>query len=366
MHNIPILYYHSIAPAVHSTWIRNYLTLEVKYFEEHLRYFRRNGYEFLFIKDLLNTEKIKEKKKQVVISFDDGYLDNYVYVFPLLKKYDAKATIFVNPVFADNNPERRSSSEWGFLSWDEMRLMEESGLVDIQSHTLTHQKYPVSDRLERFHHPGNDILYTAADLCIERLPYYINDIEFEKIIPYGYPLFEEKSSAVARKVIINRNFIETVVEKLKYHNWSEKYTNESVFTKIEPVYKDFLMRNEVIIFKESEVEYRERVKYELEESKRIIEKKLNKIVEICCWPHGDSNEYSHKAALEAGYKATTSGNYNGVQGKDRIPERMGLSPMANSVFLTRLKINYKVKSYEGIQPYKAFNSIYDLIRYGTF
>lgn len=91
----------------------------------------------------------------VAVTFDDGYADGWVYAFPVLKKYRVKATIFVNT--ARVSPDlscrpldggcaairrrreiERDPQPADFLSWPEMREMEQSGLVRIESHTHHH------------------------------------------------------------------------------------------------------------------------------------------------------------------------------------------------------------------------------------
>lgn len=401
---VPIIYYHSIALKKNQDWFRNYLTFELKYFEEHLKYFKKRDYNFVFLKDVidgsLNTYfhpddkmggEIREKdsldpdrhrddnrasKKVVCLTFDDGYLDNFIYVYPLLKKYNAKATIFVNPVFADNRTLVRKTLEdywnnkvtledinhWGFLSWNEMRLMEQSGLVDIQSHTLTHTKYFVSDKLIGFHHPGADCLYYIGNKFPDRLPYYIEDKEFEKLIPYGYPIFEQKSSIVARKVLIRESFSKSVIQLLKDFDLNNPYNFEEIYDLIKAYYQESKRNNEIIESIETEEEYKKRVQFELKESKEMIEKELNKSVTVCCWPHGDNNEFAHKTAIEIGYKATTIGKMPVSAMDETRFERFGLSHSKNNMILSRLKMHYKMQSYFKEQPYYFIKKVYEFFR----
>ena len=69
--------------------------------------------------------------KPVLITFDDGYIDNYTNAFPILKKYNLRATIFIIPSFTSVYP--------GYMTWEQLKEMEASGIT-IESHTLTHPK----------------------------------------------------------------------------------------------------------------------------------------------------------------------------------------------------------------------------------
>lgn len=375
--NVPILYYHSITPQKYFKWFRNYLTLELSYFEEHLKYFKLNKYKSIFLNeyfDLQKTENIKDN--YLLLTFDDGYVDNYIYVYPLLKKYGFKGTIFVSPDLVDLKSDKRNTlidywaskvslkeiEKYGFLNWDEMREMEKSGVMDIQSHTLTHTKYFISDKLLGFHHPGVDCLYPIGNLFPERRPYYITDPEFEKLIPYGYPFFEEASSIIARKVSINRSFTELIIDKLKDHIWSKPYDFIILFNRIKQVYNDYKKDNLIIESNETEVHYKNRVRDELKNSKDILEKNLGKKIEYCCWPHGDNNEYSHKTALEIGYKMTSLGKMSIDYLDETRFDRFGLGVSKNNMFLTKLKMNYKMKSFNKNQPYYVVRKIYEFLR----
>lgn len=378
IHPIPVIYYHSIGP-VHKNWNRHFLTLEPDYFEDQLKFVSKH-FETLFLKDywLIRNGMKSGSDNQVVLTFDDGFLDNWTWAFPLLKKYGLKATIFVCPEFVDTKHGVRPNLEnaWkkevsvaeidqpGYLSWEEMRLMVSSGLVDIQSHTMSHTKYFVSDRIRNFHHPGNDCLYPVGNIFPEKKPYHILDPAFETLIPYGLPLFEERSSVVANRVWINEDFNQETVSLLKSYDFRD-YSFDRMLKLVQPVYDSYRASGKLITKTETEDDYLNRLDYEIAGSKRVIEEKLNKSVEFLCWPHGDNNELAHDLAIRAGYLATSSGSNRGHGNEpDRIPARIGPYKLANSRMLTLLKLRYKTGSALNRFPYRQINTCYNLFRYG--
>ena len=99
--DVPIFYYHSISDDLTHPW--SFLSLPTRVFEKQLRYLKDNGFKTLTVSELYSAKKSGIPDKTVVLTFDDGYLDNWVFAYPLLKKYGLKATIFVNPEFVDNS-----------------------------------------------------------------------------------------------------------------------------------------------------------------------------------------------------------------------------------------------------------------------
>lgn len=370
MISIPIIYYHSVG-LKNPYWNRSFLTLEYLKFEKQLKYISRH-YNVITLKDYYNiiTGNIPPIKNAIVLTLDDGYLDNWIWAFPLLKKYNLPATIFVSPEFVDTNNEIRPNLDdymcgnvsfdelkrWGFLSWNEMREMEKSGIIDIQSHTMTHTKYFVSDKIVDFHYPGADSLYEIGNQNIQKKPYYIEDSLFEKLIPYGYPIFESKSSVIARKAVINPEFISNVLSLLSNYNFNN-YNKDDCFKLIEQTYNDFRKRDLIIDSIETDDDYYKRLKYEIIESKRLIEVNLNKKIEFLCWPHGDNNIEAHNMAIEAGYLMTTIGKANKgtINFKERISERIGIN---NSNYYFFLKSKFKIKALAGIFPYASILNSY--------
>jgi Polysaccharide deacetylase len=374
--DIPVVCYHSIGPLA-KNWNRNYLTLEPEFFEDQLKYFKKN-FKTIFLREFweMRNNLRPVNKNALVITIDDGFLDNWIWAFPLLKKYQVKATIFVCPEFIDREEVIRPNLEnywnnkvgindlmkWGYLSWPELRKMIASGWIDIQSHTMSHTKYTVSDKLTGFHHPGNDCLYPVGNKYPLLKPYHISDSSFEKLIPYGYPLFEEMSSVCAHIVTINNEFKDACIKKLSGYNFAD-YSFNATFKKTGDLYKHFKDTNTLVTGVEKEEAYLERLNYEIAGSKKILEEKLNKPVEFLCWPHGDNSEQAHEVAVKAGYLATTTGSKIKIpDSSDRIPDRIGMHHVKSNRFLSLLKAKYKLGSFQGQFPYKQVNKSYLLIK----
>ncbi len=103
-------------------------------FEGHLKYLEDNGYSIIPLHALIEYNRGERAlpARSVVLTLDDGYLSNYTMVYPLLKKYDAPATIFVT---------LSTMGKSGRLTWDMMREMEASGIVNIASHSWEHNDH---------------------------------------------------------------------------------------------------------------------------------------------------------------------------------------------------------------------------------
>lgn len=122
--NVPVLLYHSIreeADAENAS-----LFVRPEDLERQLVLIQEMGYTSIFAAEL---PRAGAYRKPLVLTFDDGYEDNYTAAFPLLQRYNMKATIFVVSGLVDTP---------GYLTSEELREMAGSGLVSIQSHTDSH------------------------------------------------------------------------------------------------------------------------------------------------------------------------------------------------------------------------------------
>ncbi len=131
--NIPILLYHMVEEE--DAGLDVIVSVTPAQLRLHLETIKNNGYTPITFTDYYNfiTKGTKLPKKPVLITFDDGYLNNYQYLYPLLREFDMKATIFVVAGTVGTTP-----GKYPHFSWEQAREMEESGYVDIQSHTYSH------------------------------------------------------------------------------------------------------------------------------------------------------------------------------------------------------------------------------------
>ena len=122
--DVPILMYHAVSD---NCWGIRQLFVSPKSLEEQLQYLQENGYTTVTFEDF---DRLGEIEKPVMLTFDDGYSDNYTELFPILQKYNAKATIFLIYNKLDELPY--------YLTREQVKEMNASGLVSFQSHTMSH------------------------------------------------------------------------------------------------------------------------------------------------------------------------------------------------------------------------------------
>lgn len=133
---VVILMYHSLLkdPARHGKYV-----VSPDLFESDLKYLKEHGYSFVGIQELIDFvySGAPLPKKSIVITFDDGYYNNYLYAYPLLEKYDAKMVISVIGKYTDLYDGERPNAYYSHVTWDMINEMLASGRVEIGNHTYS-------------------------------------------------------------------------------------------------------------------------------------------------------------------------------------------------------------------------------------
>ena len=131
-YKVPVLMYHGVNDYA---WTMPSLFVTPAEMEEQLVYLLDNGWDPIWFEDL---EHVEDYDKPIILTFDDGYVCNYNILFPLLQKYNVKATFFIITNFLSRPEGSGYSNIEQYLTWENLREMDASGLCSIQSHTAEH------------------------------------------------------------------------------------------------------------------------------------------------------------------------------------------------------------------------------------
>ncbi len=132
--SVPIIMYHSLSDKASNDWI-----LSPSQFESDLKYLSENNYNTVFVSDLIDYVYNGKPLPQnpILLTFDDGYFNNYTYAMPLLEKYNAKIELSIIGKHSDIWSEFSGSEDEinGHLTWEQISELEQSGYVELANHT---------------------------------------------------------------------------------------------------------------------------------------------------------------------------------------------------------------------------------------
>jgi hypothetical protein len=357
-YSIPIVMFHSVRP-LQTAWHWNHLSYPPELFRSFLDYLKNRRFTTVTLREV--TDHIRGNRKlpprSIALTFDDGYLDNWTVVMPLLKSHGFCGTVFVNPEFVDKRDIMRKQIENagdhptrdlldGFMSWPELRAADSSGVLDIQSHGMTHTWYFSSDRIIDFHHPGDDYPWLAWNERPERKYLWLEEDQSE-FAGYGVPVYEHEKAMIVRRCFVSREIDENLSSYVREHGGKDFFLHsgwrELLRQRVKSIRTDCRY--------ESDEEYGKRVEWELAASKEEIGSRLGKEVDVLCWPGGGHNGAATGTALRCGYKAwTVRGVYNRLGGAPYLLQRISI-PLIQGGFagnsINRLVYRYKVESSLG-------------------
>lgn len=132
---LPILMYHSL---LRDGAMQGDYVLSPETFREDMEYLRSHGYQTVVVSDLIdfvhNGKPLPEKP--VMVTFDDGFFNNYYYAYPILKELGMRAVISVigsqTELFTDSGQE---NAYWSYLTLERLREMRDSGVFEVQNHS---------------------------------------------------------------------------------------------------------------------------------------------------------------------------------------------------------------------------------------
>ena len=188
---IPILFYHKIDYPDPRARVKGlYVTPENFY--RQMRYLKWRRFNTITAAEYIDYLEKGDPlpPRPILLTFDDGYRDNYLNAFPILKKFGFTATIFL--VVGDVGEKVRwedseEQLEAEILTWEEIKEMKEYG-IDFQSHTLTHARLTKlsPEKIE-------EELYRSRKILEDKLSSSVTSLAY----PYGS--FNEEIKKIAQK-----------------------------------------------------------------------------------------------------------------------------------------------------------------------
>lgn len=184
MARLPILMYHHIHPRESGG-----LTISAEKLEKQLKYLAENDYQTFHLRELLQMKQLPNDKN-IVITFDDGYVSQMQYAVPLLKKYKLKATLFI-PLHFLGKTDSWNTSELDIMTVDQLKSLDPE-IVELGFHSFYHNKYTELSNAE-----------TEADTrrCMEFVSE--NELNFSPVLAYPYGKFprEKMENEIFEKIL---------------------------------------------------------------------------------------------------------------------------------------------------------------------
>lgn len=175
---MPIFAFHNVADNLKKDPYG--MVVGIASFENELKKIKENGYKTIFVSELGSYLERGEKvpNKEIALTFDDGKNNFYTNVFPLLKKYNMKVSLYIITGVRSKN----------YLTQEQIKELSQSGLVEIGSHTAYHQflsKMSEADQLKE----------------LQNSKKYLDDLLGQNItvICYPYGVHNEKTKEIAKK-----------------------------------------------------------------------------------------------------------------------------------------------------------------------
>jgi len=308
--SIPILAYTQVRPG-------GSVTPEA--FEQHLMLLQEKGWGTCFLQEVLDFVRGESSPDAPVaaITLDGATLDNWVYAFPLLVKYGAKATVFVITSRPGSGKPRANAGEFPaesllqcapleqahreavggdgtraqFCNWEELKSMAESGLVEVQALGHTHAACFADDVMVRLNQGKETWALTTMTDGDERI---------------GVPVYPWRSALASYRYSDDQGLRDEAVRMLADGAKAKRIVAEL---------------NERLAVEglgqfEGAAEREERVMGDLAQSRRLIAKQIGLEPTHFCYPWGHVGKSIQDMVCRSGFLSgctlTAGGNYPGV------------------------------------------------------
>lgn len=342
--SLPVLMYH---------YISNYpgsISISPELFEIHCREMARAGWRGVSLDQaeeyFINGRPLPAKS--ILITFDDGYLDNYLYAWPILKRYEHKGVIFAVTNYIENSDQVRPNMDavWNgrisrdelakqydqpvkthhlgfeqrqdlFFSWAEAREMEKSGVIRVASHSASHLAVFASDKYNGFYRPGR-----------RNRTFYVIDED----VPWGMPKFKERPLLHSRAMRPSAALLAAIKklvpqDKERAFRFFKDVNNMAL---LEQTMADLGPDNWLV--PDSDEERTARMRKDIAMSRQALEENLGRSPRSFCWPWGGFCSEARALAMEEGFQVFFTTDH-------------GANPPASPLHVKRFKVKQRPWSW---------------------
>jgi hypothetical protein len=143
-------------------------------FGANLSFLQENGYRTLSTKEFVDEQGKVSNERRVLLTFDDARSNFWDVAFPLLRQFNARATLFAPTYWIEGShgvPAEAATPHYSdarFMNWEQLRICSQSHLVDVQSHCHRHSLICVSQELVDFASPQSLAQFDVYDWPMRR------------------------------------------------------------------------------------------------------------------------------------------------------------------------------------------------------
>jgi peptidoglycan/xylan/chitin deacetylase (PgdA/CDA1 family) len=312
--HVPVFVFHSLEP---------------KSFGRKLRYLADNRYVTLsadeYFQALMGARPVPERA--VLLTFDDGRGSLYSVGLPLMRRFGMRGMVFLIPGHMRSRPgplpptwddvsgggvtesavlAHESGPDGTFLSWEEMDVLQRSGLFDFQSHTLTHSRVHVVPKLAGFVGPDDRAGYAALEVPLIREGE--RDLPAGQV-PLGTPLLRSRPrTAEALRFFEDPSLRDACVRAVEQEGGADFFARKGWARRLHRLAD----RREVAGRYETPQEREAAIGHEMSESRRLIEERTGRTVVHLCYPWHAWGPTARRLARDAGYRTAFCGKVRGV------------------------------------------------------
>ncbi|MCA9422558.1 MAG: polysaccharide deacetylase family protein, partial [Nitrospira sp.] len=250
------------------------------------------------------------QERELMLTFDDGQDSLYSIAFPLLRKFKQRAVAYIVPGRVPDGPAKPSQKnpDSALCTWRQIREMYESGVIDVQSHSLYHHSIAISPTIVDFTRPGFSTSFLESDLA-PIYPGKKSSFSLDISNTWGLPIYQWGARMCSHPAYIEHTQIqEACIRYAADHGGEAFFHSRGWRRQLQTIMRDAQKKTLPARF-ETSGEQRNAILNDLCESKAVIEARLpGSRAQHFCFPWYRGSALAVELSYEAGYVSNAWGS----------------------------------------------------------